>query len=604
MRSPFLNSAASAIVISKSIQTKIIFWAGMSLSLVAGIVIFIAALTLRNTAIENAKRSTLEIARKEANYISDQLSSPFDIARTLTNVITTAKTQASGLTREQIDSIIKEVLVNNPNLAGSWTVWEPNAFDGLDKDYVNAPGYDRTGRFIVYWNRDAEGTIKRELVVDYEDGTVDWYRIPKESQQETILDPYVYVIQGKDTLLTSFAIPIVIDNRFIGLVGVDYNLSYLQGIVENLQAEYTQYSEIMLISNRGKVVAVSGHPDWVGGDLSQYHSNAEQELALVQNQEQKLIENNSELSVYEPIGIGRTTTPWSISLKIPYDVVTAEASRLTWQLVGVSVAMTVVGLLLLWFLARQIAQPIKAVTAAALGIVNGDLSREVDVVSTDETGVLANAFNQMVSRLRTMLNEEQAQRTHLQNTVEEYADHMNRIGQGNLRDRLVIKAHDQNKHDPLITLGHKLNDMTSNLHNLINEMQQVALKVNVAGSQIQSALTQQTASVIEQEATIAQTLMTFEEIRSVVAQTADVAQNVAKASQQSVEVSRHGEQAVLASIEGMSAVGQRVKSIAETILLLSKHTQQIGEITESVNDIAEQSKLLALNASIEAAREA
>lgn len=589
-------------MISNSIQTKFIFWAGLSLALVAGVVIFLAALTLRNTAIENTKALTLEIARAEGNDISDQLSSPFDIARTLTNVIMTAKTQANTLTREQIDPLIKEVLVNNPNLAGAWTVWEPNAFDGRDREYVNAPGYDRTGRFVVYWNRDASGTIKRELVVDYEDGTVDWYATPKRTLQETIVEPYVYVIQGNPTLLTSFVIPIVVEGRFLGLVGVDYSLSYLQGIIENLQTEYPQYSEIMLISNNGNIVALTDRPELVGAPLSEAHTNWEQELALIKNSEQRLIEGGNELSLFVPIAVGRTQTPWSISLKTPYDVITADATRLTVQLTGSSLAMMAVGLVLLWLVARQISQPIKAVTAAARDILNGNLNREVDVVSTDETGVLANAFNQMVNRLGTMLSEEQTQRAYLQKTVEEYADHMSRIGQGNLKDRLVITSSDKNKHDPLITLGYKLNDMTANLHNLINEMQQVALKVNVTGSQIQSALTQQTASVVEQEATIAQTLMTFEEIRSAVAQTADVAQNVARASQQSVEVSRHGEQAVLASIDGMNAIGQRVQSIAETILLLSKHTQQIGEITETVNDIADQSKLLALNASIEAAR--
>jgi methyl-accepting chemotaxis protein len=52
----------------------------------------------------------------------------------------------------------------------------------------------------------------------------------------------------------------------------------------------------------------------------------------------------------------------------------------------------------------------------------------------------------------------------------------------------------------------------------------------------------------------------------------------------------------------MQLIRQRVENIAETILMLSERTQQIGEIIETVNAIADQSKLLALNASIEAAR--
>jgi len=80
------------------------------------------------------------------------------------------------------------------------------------------------------------------------------------------------------------------------------------------------------------------------------------------------------------------------------------------------------------------------------------------------------------------------------------------------------------------------------------------------------------------------------------------AEQVAESSQSAVNVSLAGQQAVVNSITGMETLQQRVQDIAENILLLSERTQQIGEIIAAVNDIAEQSKLLALNASIEAAR--
>ncbi|MBZ0303318.1 MAG: hypothetical protein K8J31_26485, partial [Anaerolineae bacterium] len=71
---------------------------------------------------------------------------------------------------------------------------------------------------------------------------------------------------------------------------------------------------------------------------------------------------------------------------------------------------------------------------------------------------------------------------------------------------------------------------------------------------------------------------------------------------QSVEVSRQGEEAVNDTFDGMELIRERVEKIAETILALSGRTQQIGEIIATVNALADQSKLLALNASIEAAR--
>src|SRR5690606_26796722 len=107
---------------------------------------------------------------------------------------------------------------------------------------------------------------------------------------------------------------------------------------------------------------------------------------------------------------------------------------------------------------------------------------------------------------------------------------------------------------------------------------------------------------LEQDSAVTQTVATVEQVRHTVQQTAERARAVANVSQQSVAVSRNGQQAVVENTTGMQIIRQRVESIAETILMLSERTQQIGEIIDAVNALAEQSKLLALNASIEAAR--
>lgn len=588
----------------KSIQSKFVFWAGISLVLVAVVVIVLASVMLRNNAIENAKNSTMANANRQASQVSTEIGDAFDIARTLASALAAVKTQNVDLTREQVSGMFHETILRNPHLKGAWTVWEPGAFDNLDSEFANMPHYDDRGRFVVYWNRDDEGNVSREAVIaDYSDAIVtNWYVVPKNTLHETIIEPYLYVVQGQETLLTSLAVPVIIDEQFYGVVGVDFGLAQLQEFVDNADDAFGATGDITLISHTGMVIAANGHSDWVGQSLSNYHPNWEEEIAYIQTRQETLVENGTNISVYAPVTIGRTDTPWSVSINLPYEVITAEATQVTMQLITVGIASILIGLVVLWFVARQVAHPIKAITSTAQAIVNGDLNREVHVFTQDETGLLANAFNQMVSRLREILHDEQTQREHLQKTVEEYATHMNLIGQGNLKERLVIEANESNSHDPLIMLGHHVNEMSDNLQNAIFQLQQGSLKLNSSGSQIQSAMTQQTAAVIEQDATIAQTVTTVEEIRSVVAQTAERAQSVAKASQQSVEISRQGQQAVLATIEGMTLIRKRVENIAETILQLSEHTQQIGEIINKVNEIADQSKLLALNASIEAAR--
>lgn len=140
------------------------------------------------------------------------------------------------------------------------------------------------------------------------------------------------------------------------------------------------------------------------------------------------------------------------------------------------------------------------------------------------------------------------------------------------------------------------------LEQLIEQIINAVARLNAGVAEILAAVTQQSSSMVEQEAAIAQTLATVQEVRGTVAQTAERAQDVAGAARNSATVSRTGQVSISDSIDGMSSIKRKVEHIAETILVLSERTQQIDEIIDSVNAIAEQSKLLALNASIEAAR--
>ncbi len=242
---------------------------------------------------------------------------------------------------------------------------------------------------------------------------------------------------------------------------------------------------------------------------------------------------------------------------------------------------------------RQVAQHLSA----------GNLSARVHMISQDELGDLSRAFNGMAADLQRMVETERSSKTRLQETISAYRAFVEKVAQGDLTARLNLNGSAAGQDgDELTQLGHNLNQMAEALADMTRQVREAAASISAAAAEILAATTQQIASATEQDAAITQTMTTVEEVRATVSQTAERVQGVADASRQSVAVSRAGQDAVADTVEGMRLVRQRTESIAENILMLSERAQQIGEITATVNDIADQSRLLALNASIEAAR--
>ena len=205
--------------------------------------------------------------------------------------------------------------------------------------------------------------------------------------------------------------------------------------------------------------------------------------------------------------------------------------------------------------------------------------------------------------LETMASRETGLRQALQVAVAQYTDFVSRVANGDLTSRLDV---DQSRHEEtsadLYLLGENLNVMVESLSSMTRQVREAAEALSSATAEIQAAATQQSASATEQDVTVTQTVATVEEVRMTVLQTAERAKAVAAASSESVSTSRAGQSAISNTITGMQLIQQRVNDIAENILALSERTQQIGEIIDTVSALSDQSKLLALNASIEAAR--
>ncbi|MEB3289983.1 MAG: methyl-accepting chemotaxis protein [Leptolyngbya sp.] len=133
-------------------------------------------------------------------------------------------------------------------------------------------------------------------------------------------------------------------------------------------------------------------------------------------------------------------------------------------------------------------------------------------------------------------------------------------------------------------------------------MNQAAGDIASSASEIAASVEQQERTSSQQAASVSETTTTMDELGASSRQSSEQAEAAASGAQQALKLAEGGTRAVERSLDGMTALREKVDAIADQILRLSEQTSQIGGISGLVSDLANQTNMLALNAAVEAVR--
>jgi ABC-type transporter Mla subunit MlaD len=136
----------------------------------------------------------------------------------------------------------------------------------------------------------------------------------------------------------------------------------------------------------------------------------------------------------------------------------------------------------------------------------------------------------------------------------------------------------------------------------ITRLERIIQEMNGASGQVKDAIDSQTDSVDNQSAAIAEIATALSEINVTSQQASEQAQSVVATADTSEQISRQGIESVSQNIDGLHRISEQVEAITANIFDLNEQTNQIGEIVATSSELAERSHVLALNASVEAAR--
>jgi len=259
------------------------------------------------------------------------------------------------------------------------------------------------------------------------------------------------------------------------------------------------------------------------------------------------------------------------------------------------VGLILLGLVLL--LARNIARRLAEVSSGADALAAGDLSRRVGTGGRDEIARLGRAFDSMADRLEQTIRADTRRREALQTAIERCSVWVARVADGDLTARINPDGDGE-----INRLYENLNGMVEELGAISSGVRERAREIAQASSGVLAAASQHASTANQQSAAIAEIATTVSEVRMTAEQTAARAAEVATLAQGSAAAGDDGLTAVRSIVGGMGEIRSTLETLAGTILDLSEQAAQINEIIATVGDLADQSNLLALNASIEAAK--
>ncbi len=484
--------------------------------------------------------------------------------------------------RAAIDTALVGLLEGGDGFPTAFAYFEKNVIADANGEPYSTHRRDIAYEAVVYPNEQNTGYLFEKHEDAFDNFEKEYYMQIKQTGTPYIMDPYVYELMGKNIMMISIIAPVWnAQGQFFGVAGVDVGLNNMQ---EQLLVS-TDYNSAHLVAlaEDGTILVDSADSTKVGQNASDvgYHTMIEDANKVRSMSEGENINSRSVLKGGKNFGTGKGgvsvaipltvngKTQWTLHLTVDksefYGPIIEGAGKLTFLVI-------VLGLLLLIAVNRIIERslaPIKLITDEAAKLEAGDLNIHIDIQSEDELGRLSQAFNHISATVS--------------NYVKDISEQLSQMADNNMDITIT-----QNYIGDFIPIQVSIEKISQSLNDTLHQIVLSADEVSASSESVSSGAQGLSDGVKEQAAAIEQLAASIESLSK------DVAANANDAQSANVTVSEVGQY--------IEESNREMENLIHAMSDIRYSSDEIEKIVKTIEDIASQTNLLSLNASIEAAR--
>lgn len=427
------------------------------------------------------------------------------------------------------------------------------------------------------WETDTVGMVCSVYPVaeDYVAQERGWYQTAKSTRATVVTDPYIDAITGK--IVITVASPLLSENEVLGVCGLDIEIGELVSVCQGLKADEGGYA--VLVDGSDNIVAHAENQEYSHQLLADGKTEKVTKLVDIAPIYKDVLAAAGSTNVVSGKGYDGSMryfpvvpigdTGWKVLYAADYDEAMSRLNNIIILAVIVSLVAIFGGGLFFWLKFTKRLKPLSAIENIVTNMSNGVLEHSYPKAANDEIGTICGALMQTNRSLKSYIDEIEKILSDMAEGKFTYDSSVKFVGEFTAMEQSI-------KH-----ICNAMNSTFAELNTVSEQISDGSRSVSVGASELARAVNDETRLIVEVSANLG-----------------DINNRVSQSAQNAFSV----KEKALKAADAVSAGNEKMQELVNIMDSISRSADEIVKINSTIEDIAFQTNILALNASIEAAR--